>query len=357
MPGAPEPDAHALPTTGQQVTVVVVSGEDALVTPAEVLVSDEDSIVVEVRGSKSPPSRGDRVTLLYSVGEGVMRLKTRCLEVYRESRWILEADAPPVPGERRDYYRADVEVGVAVVRDLPADREAARADLRRRADRLPIGDLPRLAADLSGSGMRFAPPEPLGDGSTVGLLIALDPSHGPIYGVEANVLRTGQDGRVALTFEQPSPALQEAVVTAVFRQRYGALMGERRDFYRATMTVGMQVLGDVPADEAAALDAVRDAATSTDPSSLAQVEVNLSGSGLRFVPDEPLGEGDRIGLLLRVRADAGPVYGALADVVGQRGEGTACTFHHIPADLQDDIVTAVLAASYEQESATASGLT
>ena len=333
------------PTTGQQATVILVAGGAAQVAAADIILAEDKGIVVEVTDSPTIPEKGDRVTVLYAAGDGVMRLKTRCVVTHKNDRWMLRPEAPPVRGERRDYCRATVPVRLKVMEDIGSSVEEGEALVREAARQTPVEDLPELEANVSGSGIKFPVEEPLEPDSIIGLLIALDPERGPVHGVVARMLRM-VGSNAACAFRGAPPSLQEGIVTAVFRLRYGELMGERRDFYRATLDVGVRILQDLPTDKEERLKALEAAHAKADLKALERVVANVSGSGIKFPGKIPGGAGLRCGLQIALNPDSGPVYTVGARVVRAGSGQVACTFQEMPADLQDDIVSAVLKVTY-----------
>ncbi len=211
------------PVIGQQVTLIAVTGGEVHVVTGTVLVVGDQSLAVEVAGGTQPPAPDDRVTLLYPGGDRLVRLKTLCVETFKETRWILQPEGPPRPGERRDFYRAMIEVGFKFIDELPEDLAEAQLLVAERAKTASSGDLVRVEADLSASGAKIPSTLRMEKGQRVGLLQEVEPGDGSdIHGAVASVVRS--DGSaIAIAFVEPSEALQEQIITAVFRERYGSL--------------------------------------------------------------------------------------------------------------------------------------
>ncbi len=206
------------PKDQQQVTVVLVMGGEAKIGTGSIVHCDEDNAVVEVSNVAATPSPGAHITLLYALGDRVMRWKARCVDTFEESRWILSAEQPPTPGERRDFYRATLPLGIKVVQGLPEDPAEAAVDIANYAEEINGPALPQKDVEISGSGIRFNSDLQVAKGSVLGLVVCFNET-AQIYGVVAEVVRSKGD-ELACTFYSISESLQNQIVAEVFRARY-----------------------------------------------------------------------------------------------------------------------------------------
>lgn len=213
-----------LPKEQQQVTMVTVRDGEAFVGIGRVLNVEADTVVMEPTDSPFEPQEGMRVTLLYAGEDRVMRWRTSFEGSFNTGRWALSSSSEPEPGERRDFYRANVEIAFRFVSLVSDDLDEANVGLADSATQYGHDDLALTTADLSGSGAKFSTPHNLRKGENAGLLLSISAGSGDILGVVVEPVRIKGD-EVALTFHQISPELQDDIVAAVFRQRYGATLG------------------------------------------------------------------------------------------------------------------------------------
>ena len=213
-----------LPKEQQQVTMVTVRDGEAFVGIGRVLNVEADTVVMEPTDSPFEPQEGMRETLLYAGEDRVMRWRTNFEGSFNTGRWALSSSSQPEPGERRDFYRANVEIAFRFVSLVSGDLDEANVGLADSATQYGRDDLALTTADLSGSGAKFSTPHSLRKGENAGLLLSIAAGSGDILGVVVEPVRIKGD-EVALTFHQISPELQDDIVAAVFRQRYGATLG------------------------------------------------------------------------------------------------------------------------------------
>ncbi|MBR56588.1 MAG: hypothetical protein CMH54_00870 [Myxococcales bacterium] len=206
------------PKNEQQVTVVLVMGGEAKIGTGGIVHCDDDNAVVEVSDMGVTPASGAHITLLYAMGDRVMRWKARCVDTFEETRWILSAEQPPKPGERRDFYRADISLGLKVMEGLSADREEASAEIANYAEDTSASSLPRMDVEISGSGIRFDSDLRVKKGASIGLVLFF-PEASQVHGVVAEIVRA-KSGELACTFQAISESLQNQIVAEVFRARY-----------------------------------------------------------------------------------------------------------------------------------------
>jgi hypothetical protein len=213
-----------LPKEKQQVTMVTVRDGEAFVGIGRILNIEGDNVVLEPTDAPFDPHEGMRVTLLYAGEDRVMRWRTNFEGNFQTERWALSSSSLPEPGERRDFYRANVEVAYRFVSLVSDDLDEANVGLEDTAAQFEVRDLGTTTADLSGSGVKFSASHNLRKGENSGLLLSISAGSGGILGVVVEPVRIKGD-EVALTFHQISSELQDDIVAAVFRQRYGAALG------------------------------------------------------------------------------------------------------------------------------------
>jgi hypothetical protein len=203
--------------------LVTVREGEAYVGIARVLSVEADSVVLEPIEPPFEPKEGMRVTMLYAGDDRVLRWRTTFEESFKSDRWALSASSEPEPGERRDFYRGRVEVLYRFVDLISDDVDEANVGLTDSASQYEVRDLSATSADLSGSGAKFDAVHNLRKGQRTGLLLSVSGGSGSVLGVIAETVRVRGD-EVALTFHHISNELQDDIVAAVFRHRYGAAL-------------------------------------------------------------------------------------------------------------------------------------
>jgi hypothetical protein len=146
-----------LPAPGKLVTVIAVKEGDSLVTYGKVLVAKAHLVAVaaHVEPDLLLTLADSPVTVLYAVEDLSYVIRGRVRECIKPDRLLIETTAEPRVGERREYIRADVEMGVRVDADGDSSLESCQesaAELSQAPGDFVFRD---TSIDLSGSGARF----------------------------------------------------------------------------------------------------------------------------------------------------------------------------------------------------------
>lgn len=150
-------DTAPLPAPGKLVTVIAVKEGDSLVTYGKVLVAKTHMVAVaaHVEPDLLMTLADSPVTVLYAADDLSYILRGRVRECIKPDRLLIETVGEPRVGERREYIRADIEMGVRVDAagdsSLEACQESA-AELSQAPEDFVFSD---TSIDLSGSGARF----------------------------------------------------------------------------------------------------------------------------------------------------------------------------------------------------------
>lgn len=215
-----------LPTEDQLVTMVSVRDGNIYVTSARVLVSKPKAIGLHVDTSLSEPPTFDRaqpLTLLYTRGDRVLRLKAVVREPIDEERLTVQPVGDVKEGDRRDFRRADITAKV-FCRPIAAGSAARESQLSRAVDE---SEYEELEVNLSGSGAQFTTTVGgIEDGGLLDLRIVLPLPTPTAVKVLADVVRATpqEDGRtlVATRFGEISESDQDLVVYTVFSRYFEA---------------------------------------------------------------------------------------------------------------------------------------
>lgn len=230
QPSSPGPLPSQLPEEDQQVTLVSVRSGQISVLPARVLVTRPHKIALSLEGPSSEVQRwgdGQAVTLLYTQGEHIMRLKAELRERVAEDRVTVEPIGEAKEGDRRDFRRADVEVRIRVRRCDTSDT----AQARERQLATPIAeDSPELEpqnVNLSGSGVSFESIEPLALGDLVDIRLVLDVRPRRLVSIIGRIVRLVRPELprpiIAARFAELSEADQDAVIYSVFAAHFATV--------------------------------------------------------------------------------------------------------------------------------------
>jgi len=223
------------PRVGQVVTVIAVRNMQAAVFGATVQDERENRFTLTVeeadRLAAAPVAVGGRVKLLYGSGPMVWKLAGTIEGVTPETGLLaVHCPAPPQPGERREFIRAEVEVGLFVRRLAVTEAERALADIAAAAPP-PQGD-PRWVTqrvDLSGSGIRVRMAEDVAAEALVEVRLRIPSVPPRALDLLGRVVRTvaaeGGSYEVALRFEGLTEAQQDTLINQAFRVRYEQLGG------------------------------------------------------------------------------------------------------------------------------------
>jgi hypothetical protein len=217
------------PTEGKLVTIIAVDKGEPLVTYGTVLVVRPHLLALATRVEKDALARYQDapVTVLYSDADYSLLLRGRVSETVAPDRLIIATPQPPRIGERREFIRADLTLGVwleslgQTISD-EAGREAVNemsgdpADYRFRD----------VEVDLSGSGARFVFPATLKKNDLVAVAIELSGQHAsPMIVLPARTVRArpAKDAdaaqEIALTFTGLTDGESDLLNYVVFQAR------------------------------------------------------------------------------------------------------------------------------------------
>ncbi|MGM0578269.1 MAG: PilZ domain-containing protein [Myxococcota bacterium] len=215
-----------LPGEDQLVTMVSVREGNIYVTSARVLVSKATAIGLHVDTSLSEPPSFDRaqpLTLLYTRGDRVLRLKAVVREPIDSERLTVQPVGDVKEGDRRDFRRADVRANVYVAAAEGDDLEAARE--AQMGSSVSDDQFREQEINLSGSGAQIVADAPYDAGSLLDLRIILPLPTPTRVAVIAEVVRSeGEDAgaRIATRFAEISETDQDLVVYTVFSRYFEA---------------------------------------------------------------------------------------------------------------------------------------
>lgn len=219
-----------LPEEDQQVTIVSVREGHISVLPARVLVTRPHKLALSLDAPSAEAQRwtdGQALTLLYTHGEHIMRLRAELRERVSDDRLMVEPIGEAKEGDRRDFRRADVDARIRVrkcaTRDTALAREAQLAEVV--ADDSP--DFERQTVNLSGSGVSFETAEPFTNEDLVDIRIALEMRPRRVVSMIARIVRLipreGARTIVAVRFAELSEADQDAVIYSVFAAHFATV--------------------------------------------------------------------------------------------------------------------------------------
>lgn len=216
-----------LPDEDQQITLVSVCDGNISVLPARVLVTKPHKIALSLEAPSSEPQRweeGQIVTLLYTRGEHIMRLRAELREKVADDRLTVEPLGEAKEGDRRDFRRADIDTRLWVKRLATRDTAEARA---LQAATVVAEDDPAFEAqaiNLSGSGASFLATETVESEDLLDLRIALDMRPRRVVQMIGRVVRVipmaGARPVVAVRFAEISEADQDAIIYSVFARHF-----------------------------------------------------------------------------------------------------------------------------------------
>jgi len=223
----PTPLPAPLPDEDQQITIVSVRDGHISVLPARVLVTRPHKIALSLDSATAEARRwsdGQTLTLLYTQGERIMRLKAELRERVAEDRVTVEPIGEAKEGDRRDFRRADVDLRILVRKcdttDTALERERQLASVT--AEGSP--ELESQRVNLSGSGVSFEANEPLALGDLVDIRLVLETRPRRVVAIIARIVRhvrtDGPRPIIAARFAELSEADQDAVIYSVFAAHF-----------------------------------------------------------------------------------------------------------------------------------------
>jgi len=226
----PTPQAAPLPGEDQQVTIVSVRDGHISVLPARVLVTRPHKIALSLDAPSAEAQRwtdGQALTLLYTHGEHIMRLRAELRERVADDRVTVEPIGEAKEGDRRDFRRADVDARIRIkkcdTRDTAIAREQQLATVI--ADDSP--EYERQVVNLSGSGVSFNGSNAFAMEDLVDVRISLEMKPRRTVSMIGRVVRIINPELerpiVALRFAELSEADQDAVIYSVFAAHFATV--------------------------------------------------------------------------------------------------------------------------------------
>ncbi len=217
------------PTEGKLVTIIAVDKGEPLVTYGTVLVVRPHLLALAMRVDKEVLKRFQDapVTVLYSDSDYSLLLRGRVSETVAPDRIIIATPNPPRIGERREFIRADLTLGVWLdclgqTLSDEAGREAVNEMSKDPADYR----FREVEVDLSGSGARFVFPAALKKNDLVMIALELSGQHAsPMIVLPARTVRArpakDADGaqEIALTFSGLTDSESDLLNYVVFQAR------------------------------------------------------------------------------------------------------------------------------------------
>jgi hypothetical protein len=224
-------DNLTYPSEGKLVTVIAVDQGEPLVTYGTVLVVRPTHLLalhIKVEKAHLERYREAPVTVLYGDADYSLILRGRVSEIVSPDRIVISIPDPPRIGERREFIRADLELGVWLqalpeqITDEAAAREAVDELSRDPSDY----NFRTVEVDLSGSGARFVFPVSLRKNGLVAVAFELSAEHAaPMVVLPAATVRarpakdTDAAQEVALTFSELTEEESDLLNIVVFQAR------------------------------------------------------------------------------------------------------------------------------------------
>jgi hypothetical protein len=220
----------SLPSEDQQVTIVSVREGNISVLPARVLVTRPHTIALSLDAPSAEAQRwtdGQSLTLLYTQGEHIMRLRAELRERVSDDRVTVEPIGEAKEGDRRDFRRADVEARIRARRCPTRDTAVAR-DLQLKTE--VAEDSPEFelqTVNLSGSGVSCRTSEPFEVEDLVDLRLVLEMRPRRVVSMIGRIVRVIDPENpkpiIAVRFAELSEADQDAVIYSVFSAHFATV--------------------------------------------------------------------------------------------------------------------------------------
>jgi hypothetical protein len=214
-----------LPSEEQILTVVSVRDGNISVTSARVLASTDTAIGVHIdmtKGEKPVYARAQPLTLLYTRGQRVLRLKAVVRDSMDDGRLTVEPVGDIKEGDRRDFRRANIKAPIALVAFETRDPRIAREDQLNKE--LADSDYSDVAFNLSGSGLQVASKRTWESGVLIDVRIKLplpNPREVKILGEVVRMLGDSvEEQRLACRFTEISEGDQDLIVYTVFSRYF-----------------------------------------------------------------------------------------------------------------------------------------
>src|SRR5262245_18303942 len=224
---SPGPLPAPLPEEDQQVTIVSVREGNISVLPARVLITRPHKIALSLEGPSVEAQRwsdGQSLTLLYTQGEHIMRLRAELRERIAEDRITVEPIGEAKEGDRRDFRRADLEARIRVRRCDTKDPASAREQQLATpvADDSP--ELELQTVNLSGSGVSFEANERFELDDLVDIRLVLELRPWLVVAIIGRIVRHLRPDApcpiIAARFAELSEVDQDAVIYSVFAAHF-----------------------------------------------------------------------------------------------------------------------------------------
>lgn len=221
---------NPLPQEDQQVTLISVRDGNISVTSARALVVKARKIALKIDTALSePPAWSDEqsLTMIYTHGERVMRLRGVLREQVDTDRITVEPVGEVKEGDRRDYRRADVDARVyARSAGTQSPTEARSAQVGHQVAPTSSAFVQQVV-NISGSGLGFTSQEVFSAGELVDIRLVLDQPAAALVTIVGQVVRAvpgegGAPGSYAVRFAELSEADQDIIVYTVFSNHFAA---------------------------------------------------------------------------------------------------------------------------------------
>jgi len=222
---------NPLPQEDQQVTLISVRDGNISVTSARALVVKARKIALKIDTALSEPpewSDDQSLTMIYTHGERVMRLRGLLREQVDSDRITVEPVGEVKEGDRRDYRRADVEARIFVKSAKTQSPSEARAAQVAQPIAPTSDAFGTQEINISGSGLGFTSTETFAMGELVDVRLVLDQPAAALVTVIGQVVRAspgatdGAPGIYAIRFAELSEADQDIIVYTVFSNHFAA---------------------------------------------------------------------------------------------------------------------------------------
>lgn len=218
---------NPLPQEDQQVTLISVRDGNISVTSARALVVKPRKLALKIDASLSEPpvwSDEQALTMIYTHGDRVMRLRGILREQVDAERITVEPVGEVKEGDRRDYRRADVEARIfSRPVNTQSPSEARKSQLAHAVPQTsPLFEVQTV--NISGSGVSFTSSQRYVQGELVDLRLILEQPAAAVVTVVGQVVRAveGTPHSYAVRFAELSEADQDIIVYTVFSNHFAA---------------------------------------------------------------------------------------------------------------------------------------
>lgn len=225
------PPTGPMPVEDQQVTIVSVRDGNISVLPARVLVVRPHKVALSLDTPSAEAQRwqdGQALTLLFTHGEHIMRLRAELRERVADDRVMVEPIGEAKEGDRRDFRRADVDARLRVKKCASRDTALAREEQLATpvADDSP--EFERQTINLSGSGVSFESDTRFDQEDLLDIRVSLDLRPRRVVTMIGRIVRVFDLAErprpvVAVRFAELSEADQDAVIYAVFAAHFATV--------------------------------------------------------------------------------------------------------------------------------------